>query len=282
MAEVKVDNGLVGLKDVYVHVEDHGGSGRPVMLIHGWPLSQESWKYQIMPLSDAGYRVITYDRRGFGRSDKPKTGYDYDTLAGDLAKLIEKLELTDISLVGFSMGGGEVARYVANYGEKRLRSVVFAAAIPPMMMKFPNNPDGPLKKSKATAMTTNLIKDAASFYDRYTKDFFSPNADGKVLVSEEQRQEALRLCKQADKIAALEAMQSFGVSDFRNDLPKITIPTLIIHGDADGIVPLAGSGKRIHAAIPHSEMHIISGGPHGIAISHTYEFNNVLLRFLTK
>ena len=282
MTEISVNKRLLGLKDVNVHVEDTGGEGRPVVLIHGWPLSGASWKGQVPALRAAGYRVITYDRRGFGQSDTPKTGYDYTTLATDLAGLIETLDLHNVTLVGFSMGGGEVARYISKYGESRLHSVVFASAVTPMLMKTPNNPDGPLEKSKAAQMTADLTKDANAFYDEFTKEFFSPNADGNILVSEEQRQEAVALCKQADKIAVLEAMQSFGLTDFRNDLPTVTVPTLVIHGDADGIVPFQGSGKLTHEAIAQSELYIVAGGPHGINASHADEFNSALLRFLEK
>lgn len=283
MSEVTVNSRMLGLKDVNVHVDDHGGAGRPVILIHGWPLSGASWKNQIAAFTGAGYRVITYDRRGFGQSDKPKTGYDYDTLAEDLSGLIEAMDLHNVTIVGFSMGGGEAARYVTKYGEDRLHSIVFAAAVPPMMIKLDDNPDGPLEKSLAAQMTADLTKDQDSFYDDFTKQFFSTNADGEhILVSEADRQEALDLCKQADKAAALEAMQSFAMTDFRGDLPNITVPVLVIHGDADGTVPFEGSGKRTHEAIPHSELHVIAGGPHGINVSHTDEFNRVLLDFLAK
>ena len=282
MSEVTVSNGFLGLKDVNIHIDDSGGNGRPVVLIHGWPLSGKSWKEQATAFKDAGYRVITYDRRGFGESDKPKTGYDYDTLSEDLSHLLNALDLQDVTLVGFSMGGGEVARYVSRYGEERLQSIVFAAAIPPMLMNLPDNPDGPLEKAKAAEMTAGLTKDQDSFYDQFTKDFFSANADGNILVTEEQRQEALALCAQADKIAALEAMQSFGLTDFREDLKKITIPTLVIHGDTDGIVPFEGSGKRTHEAVEQSELYVIKNGPHGINVSHASEFNEALLNFFSK
>ena len=241
-----------------------------------------SWQQQVPVLHEAGYRVIIYDRRGFGRSDKPKTGYDYNTLTDDLAGLIDALDLQDVTLVGFSMGGGEVARYVSKQGEDRLHSVVFASAVTPMMINVPGNPDGPLTKSKAAQMTADLTKDAGAFYDQFTKEFLSPNADGNILVSEAQRQELLVLCKQADKAAALETMQAFGLTDFRDDLPKVTVPTLVIHGDADGVVPFEGSGKRTHEAIPQSELHIVAGGPHGINASNVDEFNTTLLNFLKK
>ncbi len=282
MTEIAVNKALLGLKDVSVNVHDTGGTGRPVILIHGWPLSGDSWKHQVSALSNEGYRVITYDRRGFGDSDKPKTGYDYDTLAEDLRGLIEALDLHDVSLVGFSMGGGEVARYITKYGEEDLRSVVFAAAVPPMMIKTDDNPNGPLEKSKATEMTAQLTADSDAFYDTFTKEFFSANADKDYLVSEEERQAALALCHKADKVAALAAMQSFAMTDFRDDLPNVTVPALVIHGDADGTVPYEGSGARTHEAIPHSELHVIQGGPHGINVSHADEFNSALIKFLKK
>jgi non-heme chloroperoxidase len=282
MSDITVNSRLLGLKDVNVHVEDTSGDGRPVILIHGWPLSGASWKHQVPALQNEGFRVITYDRRGFGQSDKPKTGYDYDTLAEDLNNLIETLDISDVSLVGFSMGGGEVARYISEYGEGRLHCAVFASAVTPMMMKLPGNPDGPLEKGKAAEMTANLIKDDDAFYDQFLNEFFSANGDGNILISEEQRQEALALCKQADKVAALEAMQSFALTDFRDDLYGITIPTLVLHGDSDSIVPFEGSGKRTHEAVAHSELQVISGGPHGVNVSHADEFNAALIDFLKK
>ena len=280
MPDVTVNSRLLGLKDLNVHVEDTGGEGRPVVLIHGWPLSGASWSEQVPALKAAGYRVITYDRRGFGQSDKPLTGYDYETLTDDLFGLLEELDLWDVTLVGFSMGGGEVARYISKYGEDRINSIVFAAAIPPKLMKTPDNPDGPLKKTQAAEMTSDLIKDQDVFYDEFTKQFFSANADGNILVTEDQRQEALAQAKQASKAAAVEAMQAFGTTDFRDDLKLITVPTLVIHGDSDGIVPFEGSGKRTHAALPQSHLHVIAGGPHGINVSHADEFNEELLKFL--
>ncbi len=282
MTDIAVNKRLLGLTDVQVHVEDTGGTGRPVVLIHGWPLSGASWSKQVAPLVESGFRVITYDRRGFGDSDKPAFGYSYDTLAEDLAGLVDQLELTDVTLVGFSMGGGEVARYIAKYGESRLKSVVFAAAVTPMMLKTEDNPDGSLEPEKAKDMATQLAADPDAFFDQFTKNFFSPNGDGNVLVTEAERQAAITLAKKASIAAALETMQSFGTTDFREDLTKITVPTLVIHGDADGTVPFAGSGQRTHAAIPHSELKVIAGGPHGINVSHADEFNAILIEFLNR
>ncbi len=265
---------------VRLHVEDSGGDGRPVVLIHGWPLSAESWKEQVGPLRDAGYRVIAYDRRGFGRSDKPQDGYEYDTLAADLAGILESNDLRDVTLVGFSMGGGEVARYITNYGEDRLHSVVFAAAVPPYLMKTDDNPDGPLTKDKAKEMEDGLKADRDTFFDGFTKDFFS--AKGELKVGEQVRQDAIALCKQSDQTAALGCMKAFATTDFREDLKKVSVPTLVLHGDSDGTVPFEGSGKRTHAAIAGSELVVVKDAPHGFNASHAAEFNKALLEFLAK
>jgi pimeloyl-ACP methyl ester carboxylesterase len=278
MTEITAHHGL--LKDINLHVDDTGGNGRPVVLIHGWPLSGESWAHQVAAFEAAGHRVVTYDRRGFGRSDKPLTGYSYDTLTEDLHAVLEALDLNDVTLVGFSMGGGEVARYFSKYGAERLRSVVFAAAVPPYLLKTPGNPDGPLEATEAAKMTAGLTANQDTFYDDFTKNFFS--VDGQLVVSEEERQAALTLAHQAFKPAALEAMASFANTDFREDLEKVTVPTLVIHGDGDAVVPFEGSGARTHAAIAGSELHVIAGGPHGINASHPEEFNRVILEFLAR
>lgn len=263
---------------VRLHVEDSGGDGRPVVLIHGWPLSAESWKAQVGPLKEAGYRVVAYDRRGFGRSDKPDGGFDYDTLAADLAGVLEDLGLRDVTLVGFSMGGGEVARYVANHGEDRLRSVVFAAAVPPYLLKTADNPDGPLTEDKAKEMEDGLKADRAAFFDQFTRDFFS--AKGRLKVSEPQRREAIDLAEQSDQQAALGCMEAFATTDFRDDLKQVSVPTLVLHGDSDGTVPFEGSGQRTHAAIAGSELVVVPDAPHGFNVSHAEAFNKALIAFL--
>ena len=253
MTEVKANSGL--LSSTQVHVDDSGGSGRPVVLIHGWPLSGESWSEQLQPLRDAGYRVVSYDRRGFGRSDKPDRGYDYDTLAEDLHGVLTELDLHDVTLVGFSMGGGEVARYVSTYCEDRLRSVVFAAAVPPYLMQGDDNPDGPLTAEAAGELEQGRREDGDGFFDQFTTGFFSA---GEVLkVTEDQRQDAIRLCHESDQTAPLGCMEGFGTTDFRGDLPKVSVPTLVIHGDSDATVPFEGSGRRTHEAIPHSELVVL-------------------------
>lgn len=261
-----------------LHVEDSGGDGRPVVLIHGWPLSAQAWSGQVPALREAGYRVVAYDRRGFGRSEKPDGGYDYDTLTADLARLMDDLDLRDATLVGFSMGGGEVARYVRNHGQDRLRSVVFASAVPPYLLKTEDNPGGPLTEEAAGKMKKDLEADRDAFFDQFTKDFFSAN--GTLKVSEDERQEAITVCKQSDRTAALACMKAFGTTDFRDDLAKVDVPTLVLHGDADGIVPIEGSGQRTHDAIAGSELVVLEGAPHGCNVSHRDAFNAALLAFL--
>ncbi|MFN0264001.1 alpha/beta fold hydrolase [Tepidamorphus sp. 3E244] len=263
---------------VNLHVEDSGGTGRPVILIHGWPLSAKAWEYQVPALRDAGLRVIAYDRRGFGRSDKPASGFDYSTLAGDLLSIIEDKGLRDVSLVGFSMGGGEVARYVGDHGQDRIHSLVFASAVPPCMMRSDDNPDGPLTREAAEEMESGLKADRDAFFDQFTKDFFTAN--DALKVSESERQKTIELCKQSDQDAALGCMEAFGTTDFRDDLKKVVAHTLVLHGDSDGIVPIKGSGERTHAMIPNSKLLVLAGAPHGCNVSHPREFNTALVDFL--
>ena len=278
MTEITAHHGL--FNDTKLHVDDTGGPGRPVVLIHVWPLSGESWSEQVPALTAAGYRVVTYDRRGFGRSDKPLTGYTYDTLTDDLHSVITGLDLQDVTVIGFSMGGGEVARYFSKYGAERLHSVVFASAVPPYLLTTPGNPDGPLSAGEAAKMTAALTANQESFYDDFTTQFYS--ADGELKVTEEQRQQAIALALQSSKVAALACMAAFGTTDFRDDLKLVTVPTLVIHGDGDGTVPFEGSGARTHEAIIGSELYVVKGGPHGVNVSHPDEWNRVVLEFLGK
>lgn len=265
---------------VRLHVEDSGGDGAVVVLIHGWPLSGASWQAQTSALQNAGYRVIAYDRRGFGQSDKPATGYDYGTLSDDLADLLDSRDVRDATLVGFSMGGGEVARYVARHGTARLAKVVFAAAIPPFMMKTADNPDGAMTPEAEAGMEAGLKKDRTAFFDQFTRTFFS--VDGELKVTEAQRQAAITLCHQSDPNAAVQCMHAFSETDFRDDLNKVDVPALILHGDADVIVPLEHSGALTHARIPGSELVLLNGAPHGCNVSHAQAFNDALLAFLKK
>jgi len=263
---------------VRLHIEDSGGSGRPVVLIHGWPLSAQAWKPQVSALREAGYRVVAYDRRGFGRSDKPESGYAYDTLADDLQRVMDQCGLQDVTLVGFSMGGGEVARYITRHGESRLHSVVFAAAVPPYLMQTADNPDGPLTPEKAQEKSAAFERDRGAYFEQFTTAFFS--ADGVLQVTEAQRREAIVLCEQSAQHAALACMDSFANTDFREDLKKLTVPVLVIHGGSDAVVPFEGSGQRTHRAVPHSKLITVSGAPHGLNVSHATVFNDALLTFL--
>ncbi|NYF12381.1 pimeloyl-ACP methyl ester carboxylesterase [Pseudoclavibacter sp. JAI123] len=278
MTEILAHHGL--LTDTKLHVDDTGGTGRPVVLIHGWPLSGEAWNHQVPAFEAAGHRVVTYDRRGFGRSDKPLTGYSYDDFADDLQAVLKALNLRDVTLVGFSMGGGEVARYLAKFGDERVHSVVFASAVPPYLLKTPANPDGPLEAGEAAKMTAALTANQESFYDDFITTFYS--VDGTLVVSEAERQAAIDLTKQAFKPGALQAMAAFANTDFRDDLQAVKVPTLVIHGDSDATVPFEGSGARTNEAIAGSELHVVADAPHGVNVSHAEEWNRVVLDFLSR
>lgn len=277
-AQAPAQPGASPAEGVRLHIEDSGGPGRPVVLIHGWPLSAQAWAPQVPALCAAGYRVVAYDRRGFGRSDKPASGYDYDTLADDLQRVIDQCGLQQVTLVGFSMGGGEVARYVARHGESRLHSVVFAAAVPPYLLQTADNPEGPLTPEKAQEKAAAFERDRDAYFEQFTTAFFS--ADGVLQVNEAQRLEAIALCEQSAQHAALACMESFATTDFREDLNKLTVPVLVVHGGSDAVVPFAGSGQRTHRAVPHSLLVQVGGAPHGLNVSHAPAFNDALLTFL--
>lgn len=263
---------------VRLFVEDSGGTGHPVLLIHGWPLSGESWSHQKATLVQNGYRVVTYDRRGFGRSDKPEDGYDYDTLAEDLAAVLTQLDLQEVTLVGFSMGGGEVVRHLAKRGSTGVRDIVLAAAVPPYVLQTDDNPDGPLSREAAAQLRQGLEQDRDSFFRDFATGFFT--AGEELAVDQAEVDEAVRLSNQSDQQAALGCMDAWATTDFREDLRSVDVPLLVIHGDADGTVPFEGSGKRTHEAVPGSELVLVPGGPHGLNVSHAEEFNRALLEFL--
>jgi pimeloyl-ACP methyl ester carboxylesterase len=263
---------------VELYYEDVG-SGKPVVLIHGWPLSGRSWENQVPALVDAGYRVITYDRRGFGKSSQPFTGYDYDTLARDLNTLVEHLDLSDMTLVGFSMGGGEVARYIGTYGTDRVAKAVLAAAVPPYLYKADDNPDGGLDDATIAEFEKGVKSDRPAFFEDFSGNFFSTEQGG-LLVSDANRQYHRDIAWFASPKGTLDCIAAFGRTDFRDDLAKFDVPTLVIHGDSDGIVPFEVSGKRSVDAISDSSLTLIEGGPHGINATHADEFNKALLDFL--
>ena len=264
---------------VELHYTDQG-TGKPVVLIHGWPLSGRSWEAQVPALVEAGHRVITYDRRGFGESSQPWDGYDYDTFAADLDVLLTDLDLTEVTLVGFSMGGGEVARYIASYGTTRIAKAVFAAAVPPFLAKTEDNPDGALDDAAAQSFLDGVAGDRPAFLDGFATGFFTAGAELKV--SEATRQYAVSLALPASPRATSGCITAFGTTDFRDDLAKVDVPTLVIHGDSDGIVPFEASGKRTAEAVKGAELHVVKGGPHGINASHAQEFDDTLIAFLAR
>ncbi len=263
---------------VELYYEDHG-QGKPIVLIHGWPLSGRSWEMQVPALVDAGYRVITYDRRGFGWSSQPWNGYDYDTFAADLNTLIELLDLRDVTLVGFSMGGGEVVRYIGTYGTSRLSKAVLASAVPPYLYKSADNPQGGLDDATIAQFQNGVKGDRLAFLDGFSKAFFAAGEKAD-LVSEPLRTYSVAIAAFASPKGTLDCISAFGRTDFRRDVEKMRLPTLIIHGDSDGVVPFEVSGKRSHESIPGSRLELIKGGPHGINATHADQFNAVLRDFL--
>jgi non-heme chloroperoxidase len=271
--------GTENANPIEIHYEDHG-SGSPVVLIHGWPLSGRSWESQVPALIEAGHRVVTYDRRGFGDSSQPWDGYDYDTFAADLNALLTELDLRDVTLVGFSMGGGEVARYLATYGSERVAKAVFASAVPPYLYKSDDNPDGALDDATIQSFLDGVTQDRIAFLDGFSTNFFTAGKDLKV--SEPQREYARDIAAFASPKGTLECIKAFSYTDFRDDIAKIDVPTLVIHGDSDGIVPLEASGARTAEIVQGATLHVIKGGPHGINASHAEEFNSVLLDFLKR
>lgn len=278
MPYVNVGQENSGSIDLYY--EDHG-SGEPVILIHGWPLSGRSWEKQVPALMAAGYRVITYDRRGFGDSSKPTFGYDYDTFAEDLHKLIIKLDLHDAALVGFSMGGGEVARYLGKHGPERVGKAAFIAAIPPFLLKTPDNPSG-VDGSVFEEIKEAISADRLAFLTSFFSNFYNVDVYGGKRVSEQAIQFSWNIAAGASPKGTLDCVTAFSSTDFRRDLVQINVPTLIIHGDADRIVPIDASGKLTHELVKGSQMAVVRDGPHGLNLTHADQVNRELLDFLGK
>lgn len=276
MPSVNVGQENSGTIDIYY--EDHG-KGKPVILIHGWPLSGRSWEKQSSALLNAGYRVITYDRRGFGDSSKPTLGYDYDTFAQDLHRLITKLDLHDITLVGFSMGGGEVARYLGTYGSERVRRAVFIAAIPPFLLKTENNPSG-VDSSVFEGIKAGISSDRLAFLSTFFSNFYNVDVHGGKRVSEQAVQFSWNIAAGASPKGTLDCVTAFSSTDFRNDLARINIPTLVVHGDSDRIVPIEASGKLTHDLVKGSKLVVVKGAPHGLNLTHAEELNWELVDFL--
>ncbi|MCL3819572.1 alpha/beta fold hydrolase [Aeromicrobium wangtongii] len=275
MLTVGAENGAP--VELYYEVQ---GRGAPVVLIHGWPLSGRSWEKQVVALVEAGYQAITYDRRGFGRSTPTWDGHDYDTIAADLDALLVHLDLTDVTLVGFSAGGGAVARYIGSHGTARVAKAVLASAVTPFLHVTDGNPEGGLDDGTIAHFEAGIRADGAGFADQFLTLLYS--AAGTSTVSEPQRLHGRDLANAASPRATLAGPDAFGRTDFRPDLEKFDVPTLVIHGDSDAVVPFHVSGRRAAAAIDGAELVLIEGGPHGINVSHADQFNDALIGFLDR
>ena len=254
------------------------GKGQPVVMIHGWPLSHRAWESQVTALTAEGFRCIAYDRRGFGQSGQPAGGYDYDTFASDLNDLMKELDLRDAVLVGFSMGGGEVARYLGRYGSERVAKTILLGAVPPFLLKTADNPEG-VDKSVFDGMLDGVKKDRIGFLEQFFVNFynFEPAAKG---ASADLIPFSKWIAWGASPLATQQCILAFGTTDFRKDLKKFTMPTLIVHGDKDRIVPFEVSGKRSHDMIKGSRLEVLKGAPHGFGATHAKPLNDLMLDFL--
>ena len=252
------------------------GQGQPVVLIHGWPLSHRMWESQINALTEAGYRCVAYDRRGFGQSGQPAGGYDYDTFASDLNDLMTELDLRDAVLAGFSMGGGEVARYIGRYGSGRVAKAMLLGAVPPFLLKTADNPDG-APQELFDGMLAGVRADRVAFLDQFFPAFYNTDA---VKSPPDLIPFSKWVAWGASPLATQQCIVAFGTTDFRPDLAKVAVPTLVAHGDEDRIVPLDISGRKSHQAIKGSRLEVLRGAPHGFAATHAAELNGLMLDFL--
>ncbi len=257
------------------------GSGKPVILIHGWPLNHQMWEYQLNELPNHNIRAIAYDRRGFGKSLKPWNGYDYDTFASDLNQLIQTLDLNDVMLVGFSMGGGEVARYLSKYNtEGRVTSAVLVSAVTPFLLKTSDNPDG-VPQEQFDGMEKQIQEDRPKFLNAFGKAFYGVNLINHP-VSAEILQHDMNLAMQATGYATLKSMKAWATTDFREDVKKINVPLLVIHGEKDGTVPIAISAEATVKLAPHAEFKVYEDAPHGLYYTHREQLNGDIIQFATK
>jgi non-heme chloroperoxidase len=260
-----------------LYYEDHG-AGQPVVLIHGYPLSSASWEKQVPVLLNAGHRVITYDRRGFGKSSQPTTGYNYDTFAEDLHKLIKHLELREFALVGFSMGGGEVARYLGKYGSKNVSKAIIISGVPPFLLKTPDNPEG-VDGSVFEGVQKAVAADRYAFFTEFFKNFYNTDILLNISTSVQVVQASWNVAAGSSATACLACVPTWH-EDFRKDVNKIDVPTLVMHGDADRILPIAASGLRTAKLIKGARLSVVKGGPHCITWTHADEVNAELTGFL--
>ncbi|WP_149208142.1 alpha/beta fold hydrolase [Flavobacterium johnsoniae] len=275
--QLNTDKYIETAKNVKLYVKDYG-KGKPVILIHGWPLSNEMWEYQIDFLVKNNYRVIAYDRRGFGKSSQPWDGYDYDTLSDDLSEIIEQLELENVTLVGFSMGGGEVVRYFSRHQGKGIAKAALISSIIPFLLKTEDNPEGrPKEKTEATA--ASIHEDRIGFLDNFGKIFFGVNIINKPL-STPLLEYYRDLCSAASPRATLQCAESLNTTDFRDELHTIKVPTLIIHGTDDKNVPIEVSSEKTAKAIQNNTFIVYEGAPHGLFYTEKDKLNKDLLEFL--
>ena len=265
--------------NIDLYYEDHG-SGQPVVLIHGYPLSGASWEKQVPVLLDAGFRVITYDRRGFGKSSQPTTGYNYDTFAEDLHHVVSQLKLRDFALVGFSMGGGEVARYIGKYGSKGVSKAVFISSVPPFLLKTSDNPEG-VDRSVFDGIQKAAVADRYAFFTEFFKNFYNTDLLLGKRISEQAVQASWNVAAGASATASYACVPTWH-EDFRQDVGKVDIPTLVLHGDADRIVPLSAAGARTAKMIKGARLVVVKDGPHAINWTHADEVNTELVNFLAK
>jgi len=263
--------------NIDLYYEDHG-SGTPVVLIHGYPLSGASWEKQTAVLLAAGHRVVTYDRRGFGKSSQPTAGYNYDTFAEDLHKLVTKLALHDFALAGFSMGGGEVARYIGKYGSKGVSKAVFISSVPPFLLKTPDNPEG-VDGSVFEGIQKAIAADRYAFFTEFFKNFYNTDVLLGKRVSEQAVQASWNVAAGASATASLACVPTWH-EDFRKDLARVDVPSLVIHGEADRIVPIAASGHRTAKLIQKARLLVVKDGPHCITWTHAEQVNAELVSFL--
>jgi non-heme chloroperoxidase len=263
--------------DIELYYEDHG-SGQPVVLIHGYPLSGASWEKQLPVLLEAGYRVITYDRRGFGKSSQPATGYNYNTFAEDLHRLVTQLKLRDFTLVGFSMGGGEVARYLGKYGSSGVSKAVIISGVPPYLLKTANNPEG-VDGSVFAGIQKAVAADRYAFFTGFFQNFYNTDVLLGKRVSEQAVQASWNIAANASAIASFACVPTWH-EDFREDLARIDVPTLVIQGDADRILPITASGRRTAKLIKGAREVVVKDGPHCITWTHAEAVNTELLNFL--
>jgi non-heme chloroperoxidase len=272
-----VSVGKENSSEVNLYYEDHG-EGKPVVLIHGYPLSGASWEKQITVLLGAGFRVITYDRRGFGLSSKPSIGYNYDTFAEDLHKLLNHLGLHDFTLVGFSMGGGEVARYIGKYGSKGVNKAVFISSVPPYLLKTQDNPEG-VDQAVFDGIQKAVAADRYAFFSDFFKNFYNADLLLGKRVSEQAVQASWNIASSASAIASYACVSAWH-EDFRKDLERVDVPTLVIHGDGDRIVPFSSSGERTAKLVRGAKLVVVKDGPHCVIWTHAEEVNSALLNFL--